>query len=88
MEIGPTIRVGIFYAAGLPAVSAIFLFPLTLLAGAVRVFIFHRISRRNSMGMEPSTVIGLTKQNMDRLLLGIGYAVLLGIYSLLFFRFF
>jgi hypothetical protein len=75
------------YSAGLLILAVIFLLPMTLLAGIARVCIFHRMSRHRDMRMEPSTVIGLYKQQMDTLLFCIGYVLLLGVYSLLFFHF-
>jgi hypothetical protein len=75
------------YLAGLLLLSVVFLVPMTLLAGIARVSIFHWMSRNRHMRMEPSTVIGLNKQQMDTLFFCIGYVVLTGIYSLLFFHF-
>ena len=88
MEIGHAARLVIFYAAGLLVVSVVSLFPLTLLAGVVRTLLFDRQSKRKSMAMEPSKVLGLNKQKMDAFIFGIGYFILLGIYSLFFFHFF
>ena len=88
MAIGHTARLVIFYAAGLLVVSVVSLFPLTLLAGVVRTLLFDRQSKRRSMGVEPSKVLGLDKQKMDVFIFGLGYLILLGIYSLIFFHFF
>jgi len=88
MEIGHTARLVIFYAAGLLVVSVVSLFPLTLLAGVARTLLFDRQSKRRSMGVEPSKVLGLDKQKMDVFIFGLGYLILLGIYSLIFFHFF
>jgi hypothetical protein len=77
----------ILYLAGLLLLSVSFLLSMIFLAGVARVSIFHWMSRLREMRMEPSTVIGLNKQQMDILFFCIGYAVLLGSYSLLFFHF-
>jgi len=78
----------ILYAAGFLLLGLVFLFPLMILAGAVRVFLFHRLSKHRSMRMEPATALGLSKHQADGLLIGIGYVLLLGIYSFVFFHFF
>jgi hypothetical protein len=77
----------ILYFSGLLLLSLVFLLPIMFLAGIARVYLFHWLSRHRDMRMEPSTVIGLNKQQMDILFCCIGYVVLIGVYSLLFFHF-
>jgi len=79
--------VPILCVSGFLLLSVVFLLPMTFLAGIARVSLFHRLSRHRDMRMEPSTVIGLNKQQMDMLFFCIGCVALLGIYSLLYFDF-
>lgn len=87
MEIGHTIMLMFFYLAGIMILIFLLLIPMTFLAGIARTFLFHWLSRRRHMGMDPSTVIGLNKQQMDIFLFCTGYIFLLMVYSYIFFHF-
>jgi hypothetical protein len=75
----------ILYVVGLLLTSVVFLLPMMFLAGISRVSLFHWLSRNRDMRMDPSRVIALNKQQVDIFFFCMGYVLLLGIYSSLFF---
>jgi len=54
----------ITYILGALFVFFIFIFPVSLLGGVISVFIFHREARKRDKQVDPSTILGFSKDGM------------------------